>query len=346
LSAQLLDPLNDARWPAFVERSPEATVFHHPAWLELLGRRYGYPLAACCLLDVRGNIRAGAPLALVSSRLTGRRLVCLPFCDRCPPLTGSDVETPTTERLVDALDALRRSMRLALQVHAPLPAHPAAWTLARYHDHVLPLEADVDAVVRRFRRRSSILRAVRRAERVGLVVERRTDVEALRAFYRLHAATRRRQGVPVQPRRFIEDFAGLFDRGLGHVLLVQDGGRPVAAAVFLSFKGTLTYKYGASDPAALDKRPNNLLFMDAVRWGCHAGMDVLDFGRTDLGHESLREFKLSWGADERPLEYHCLSDGVPMPREAPLADRAAPVLRRAPIAVNRLLGELLYRHFG
>jgi hypothetical protein len=59
---------------------------------------------------------------------------------------------------------------------------------------------------------------------------------------------------------------------------------------------------GASDPAALGKRPNNLLFLEAIRWGCRNGMHSLDLGRTDIGHDSPRDSKLSWRAEERTLD--------------------------------------------
>ncbi len=84
---------------------------------------------------------------------------------------------------------------------------------------------------------------------------------------------------------------------------MNDGGRPVAAAVFLRGRDHLTYKYGASDRAALAMRPNNLLFPEVIRWACEAGCRELDFGRTDLDNDGLREFKRGWGADESPLHY-------------------------------------------
>jgi CelD/BcsL family acetyltransferase involved in cellulose biosynthesis len=345
-SAAVIDPLTDDRWLAFLNASPGAEIFHHPAWLALLARIYAFPVAACCLLDRDGVIGGGAPLALVASRLTGRRLVCVPFSDRCAPLPSPDEQPATAARLVTALDRARRSYRLPLHVHGPLSPAPGLRPLARYHHHVVALEADVDAVIRRFHLRSQLLRGVRRAQREGLVVERRTDGGALADFYRLNLATRRRQGVPVQPRRFIADLETLFAAGLGFVLLVRDGPRPIAAAVFLTFNGTLTYKYGASDAAYLAKRPNNLLFLEAIRWGCQAGLQRLDLGRTDLGHEGLRAFKRSWGAEERLLEYQALADRERRSSGRTLAERAAPLVKRSPLAINRLLGELLYRHMG
>jgi CelD/BcsL family acetyltransferase involved in cellulose biosynthesis len=345
--SQLVDPIADARWEDFIARAPQANAFHHPAWLELLRRSYGYPIQALCVVDEAGAVRAGLPMALVGGGLRRARLASLPFSDECVLLTAADGEPELTAKLTEALNALRRRLGLPLEVRGPLDGAASSQIVDSYHQHDIALEPDFDAVVQRFRRRSQLMRGVRRAEREGLTVERRTDTSALADFYSLHLATRHRQGVPTQPRSFILRFGDLFDRGLGFVMVVRDGDQPIAAAVFLAFNGTLTYKYGASDAAALSKRPNNLLFLEAIRWGCEAGMHTLDLGRTDIGHESLREFKLSWGAEERTLSYHELSDR--QQRDAPgagVAHRVAPLIRRSPPVVGRLVGAALYRYAG
>jgi CelD/BcsL family acetyltransferase involved in cellulose biosynthesis len=299
-----------------------------------------------CVVDAGGRIRAGLPLALVSSRLTGRRLVCVPFADHAAPLTTAG-DNDAGAVLGRALRAATDAARVPVYVHGRLPPGPGVNVFARYHHHTLPLHEDVDRVVRGFRRRSSLLRGARRAEREGLRYERRTDPDALRAFYRLNQLTRRRLGVPVQPRRFIMGLSALMQRGLGFVGVVRDGERAVAAGVFLTLGRTLFYKYGASDPRALGKRPNNLLFVEVIRAACQEGMKWLDFGRTDLGHESLRTFKLSFGAEERELEYHAIGPRTIADRRTDRhADRLAPVLRHSPLLLNRAIGELLYRHVG
>ncbi len=333
------DPIEDPRWEAFVDSAPHASVFHHPRWLALLREQYGYRTMACCVSDRDGRVRAGLPLALVSSRLTGRRLVALPFSDVCPPLSADGAE----HGLAAALDDLRASLGIELHVHGPLAGvgrpGPA------YRQHLVCLEPDVEAVQRRFTRRQA-LQGVRRAQREGVVVEHRTDREALASFYRLHAATRRRQGIPTQPRRFILSFAGLFDQGLGFVSLASVGGKPIAAAVFLVFNGVLTYKYGASDARFLDRRPNNLLFMEAIRWGCEQGLHTFDLGRTDIGHDSLRAFKLMWGAEERLLQYTEMGGQDVARRSVEPPEALRVLIRRAPPILSRGLGELLYRHVG
>jgi lipid II:glycine glycyltransferase (peptidoglycan interpeptide bridge formation enzyme) len=174
-----------------------------------------------------------------------------------------------------------------------------------------------------------------------------TDRAALDAFYALHLRTRRRQGVPIQPKRFIRRFERLFAEGLGYVLTAHHDNRTISAAVFLGHGDTLVYKYGASDERFLGLRPNNLLFADAIRRACAAGHTTLDFGRTDTDNEGLAAFKRSWGAEERTLSYTYLAERVPRSAGAGRANKLlATVIRRTPAVTGQAIGTALYRHVG
>jgi hypothetical protein len=74
---EVLDPLTDPRWEAFVTAASDALVFHHPAWLELVRDQYGYDLRAWALVE-GDRVVGGLPVARVRSRLTGTRLVAEP----------------------------------------------------------------------------------------------------------------------------------------------------------------------------------------------------------------------------------------------------------------------------
>jgi CelD/BcsL family acetyltransferase involved in cellulose biosynthesis len=338
----VIDPVRDPRWAALTERSAAACIFHHPAWLALLERIYDYPVVACVVLDSDGELAAGLPLALVGGRVNRARLVALPFSDATAPLARRDLPSEL-RRLGIALDQLRRLNGLDLELRDELLDGRIREPLATYQRHVLSLSGGYDEVVRGMK--PQVARGERRACREGLRAEFRQDAAALSDFYALHMRTRRRQGVPTQPKRFIMAFEELFQAGLGYVLLVRDGRSTAAAAIFLSYRGSLIYKYGASNPPSLPKRPNNLLFMEAIRWACENGIDRLDFGRTDEHHDSLSSFKRSFGAEESALVYTLLSDS---PRRATDhgGGAAAAVIRRSPALVGRVAGELLYRDFG
>jgi CelD/BcsL family acetyltransferase involved in cellulose biosynthesis len=339
-----VDPSADARWTALVDTCPDALAFHHPAWLALLHRTYGYRYQGLAVEDGSGALVAGLPLARVESRLTGRRLVALPFSDLCPPLVAPGAGPEAAEELVDAIAAEHRETGLAVEVRAPLPALEGATAAPPFLHHRLALGGDPDELVRTTARPAA-RRAIAKALRAGVVVDRAVDRAALDAFYALHLRTRRRQGVPTQSKRFVRGFEALFADGLGFVLLARHEGRVTAAAVFLATGRTLIYKYGASDPRGLAVRPNNLLFMEAIRWGCAHGMAWLDFGRTDADNEGLAKFKRSWGAEERSLTYTVL--GGHAQRGEGNAQRAlSAIIRRAPPIAGRAIGAVLYRHVG
>jgi lipid II:glycine glycyltransferase (peptidoglycan interpeptide bridge formation enzyme) len=166
-------------------------------------------------------------------------------------------------------------------------------------------------------------------------------------YYRLHVETRRRQGVPVQPRKY---FRLLWDHmilpGHGLVLLAICGGRAVAGAVYLYGGATVTYKYGASDPQFWPLRPNHAVMATAITWATDKGFSWFDFGRTDLDNTGLRRFKSSWGAVERPLRYTYFSRQRAYGTTRRASRVLSPVIRHGPVFVCRGLGEMFYRYAG
>jgi CelD/BcsL family acetyltransferase involved in cellulose biosynthesis len=337
-SVELLD-VDDPRWLELVSRHTSAGPFHHPSWSVTLSDSYGVRPFALGLAMPGGRLEAGIPIAEVANRFAARRWISLPFTDTCPPLATARTEAV----LADAFVSLAHDADVAsVAVRAPLGAAgfvtENAGTL-----HVLSLDTDPEAVLARFH--AKIRRDLTKASSGPLVVRRAHDESELtRAFYGLHLRTRRRQGVPVQPRRFFEAlWRRVMEPGLGFVLLAYDGTRPVAGAVFLAWNRTVTHKFGASDPEALNLRPNHLLLWEAIRWACERGYHAFDFGRTDPGNDGLHRFKSRWGGKEESLVYSV--EGRPARSGfARQSSIAAAVIRKSPLWVCRLAGTALYRY--
>lgn len=335
--------LTDPRWAGFVAAHPAATPFHHPDWTRLVAGCYGFRAFALAVGDEAGVIRTGLPVVEVRHLRGVPRWVSLPYTDYCPPLVSPGEQE---RQLVAALQRASRAAGVArVEIRAPVTDGTTAGPQALRH--VLALSHDPAEVYAGFHR-SQVQRSIRRAEREGLTVRRGTSPNDLvDTFYQLHLRTRRRQGVPVQPRRF---FRLLWDNtiatGLGSLLIVEAAGRPIAAAVFLMWNETVIYKFGASDESSWSLRPNHLLFWHAIRTACEQGRRWFDFGRTDIGQEGLRNFKLSWGAVEEPLSYGMVGS---TPESPPSAEGTAtrvlgPVIRHGPLLLCRAVGETLYRY--
>jgi CelD/BcsL family acetyltransferase involved in cellulose biosynthesis len=336
--AKVLDA-HDPSWEAFLLSHRDALPYHHPAWVETLSDVYGYEPRAAVVRSADDELIGGLPFVEVGGRVRARRWVSLPFTDVCPPLVAGGLEE---RQLSTAVEQLRHEHGVgAFEVRAPLAGFGER-TALRGVRHQLEL-GDPDALFAAFR--SQVRRNIRTAEKAGLEVRRAESCDDLtRTYFDLHAETRRRLGVPPQPRRFFESlWRHVLEPGLGFLLLAYHGGTAVAGAVFLEWNGRIVYKYGASDREHWPLRPNNLLFWECIRSRAAAGARSLDFGRSDLEDEGLRAFKQSWGAPEEPLAYTALGRGPSRAGSGSGAQLLRPLFRASPNWVGRMVGATLYR---
>ena len=334
--------MTDPRWEDFVARQPSATPFHHPHWGMLIADCYGFRAFAVATSNATGEIQAGLPVIEVRHFRGEPKWVTLPFTDYCPPLV------PASQGETDLVGALQRASNAAgvrkVEIRAPITG--ASSVSRRALRHVIPLDDDPAQVYAGFR--SSVRRHIAQAGRSGVTIRQAESPEDLvDTFYRLHLRTRRRFGVPIQPRRF---FRMLWEyvicTGLGSVLIAEASASPVAAEVFLSWNGTTISKFSASDERAWSLRANNLITWHLIKTACEQGSRRFDFGRTDAGNKGLRVFKQSWGAVEEPLVYETLGvRSEPAPARDSMADHVlASAIRHSPSVLCRAAGETLYRY--
>jgi len=333
----------DERWLAFVRTHPDATTFHHPAWMDLVADTYGYRPFVLTLRDSGGEVAAGIPLLEVRSRLTGSRFVSLPFTDHCPPLAR---DADSLARFSAGFAEWSASAGAArLEIRGTMPEAPGVLASVVGVRHVLPLDVDSRQNWVRFKPSSS--QAVRKALREGVEVRLTRSRDGLRAFYRLHCLTRRKLGVPVQPARFFEGlWRKVIQQNLGYVLLAYRSEQPIAGAVVLTWNGHLILKYTASDPSQLRFRPNNLVVWTAIDWGCRNSCRQMDFGKTDLDDRGLRDFKAGWASTELPLRYSYVGTAPPRRGTGFARRTASRMIRVSPPIVARGVGELFYRYFA
>ena len=332
-------PVDDRAWRDFVADRPDRLPFHDRAWVDVLTDAYGYKSFAAVVTDADGRITAGVPVVEVRRPLGPRRWLVLPFTDYCPPL-AEDAESSRT--LVIGLEALREQSGAA-SVEFRSDVTPASYAIGVRH--LLALDRDPDVVFAAFKKKQ-VRQLITKAVRDGIVKTRisreRLDFEA---FLRLHLATRRRLGVPVQPPGFLERFwEQLIVGGPGFIVIAEVDAHPVSAAVFLTAGSTVVYKFSASDATSWRLRPNNLVLWTAIQHACVNGYEWFDFGRTESAHEGLRVFKAGWGAEEIPLRYSVLGREVPETSTTTGRSVTGTIIRRSPPVVCRLAGRALYRY--
>jgi len=341
LDARIVNPLVDSEWDEWVGSHPEASIFHSAAWARVLVETYGHQ--PCYLrICVPGELVALVPIMEVQSLLTRLRGVCMPFSDYCRPLLFSRLcQTAVMEKLRQV--ARERSWHyLELRGDSLMP--PEAVAAEVYYGHSLVLRPAVELFAHFT---SSVQRAIRKAEKMGLSAEIHSTPEAMSDFYRLHVRTRRRHGVPPQPKSFFASIQrNIIEPGLGFIVLVRRGCEAIATAMFFKSEATALYKFGASDERAQEFRGNNLAMWKAIEFLTQAGAKILHFGRTNLENEGLRRFKLSWGTTEEKIRYGKFSISAdswmgPQSYRVTFHNR---VFRALPTSANRLAGVLIYPH--
>ena len=339
-----VDPQQEYQWDSRISKHPESSFYHLSQWADVLRATYGLQPAYCCRF-VRDEIAAVLPLMEVCTPLKGRRGISLPFTDLCFPLTSCSEDRESLYRA--AIEYGRTRQWGTLEWRGSGCEVPENSKAVSYWGHTIDLEAGPEVLFKRFK--STVRCGVRKAERAGLRVEFAQNPESMEAFYQLHCLTRKRHGIPCQPRRFFENIGRfMLAKGHGFIATTWSGQQRVAAAVFFHQGREAVYKFGASDYACQHLRPNNLLMWESIKKCCEAGLTRLHLGRTSLNQHGLRRFKLGFGPSENRIDY--FKYDLRRERFVPGVDRAeswlTEVFRHMPLVFLRLLGRLVYPHFA
>jgi hypothetical protein len=140
---------------------------------------------------------------------------------------------------------------------------------------------------------SSTRRGVRKARKEGLTFEIETEPAAYREFGELYRATMERRDA--QPYylfgdSYFDDFRELLGPAQS-LLTVRHEGKMAAGAVFMSSQSFIHYHLGGSSADLLPLRPNNLLFFEAMTWGCSRGQVAMHLGGGYQAGDELFRFK-------------------------------------------------------
>jgi hypothetical protein len=342
---KLCNPLEHPDWDVRLSAQGQVGIFHTAAWARVLVESYGFrPLY---LMTGDRDPRPIVPLMEVSSWVTGKRGISLPFTDECRlGVPFGDLPLFWGKALNLGRDRNWRYLEVR-GCPALRSTDPSAQPSLSFFSHSLTLSRNCDRLFSNFE--SSVRRAIRRAEKSGVELDVSRGAEAIRAFYRLHCITRKRHGIPPQPLAFFLNIGRyILSKDLGVVISAKYKKQIIASAIFFQYGKEAIYKFGASDPRFQELRPNNLVMWKAIQQCAQYGISTLDFGRTSLSNEGLRRFKLGWGATERVIEYFKYDFG----QEAFVRDHDessgwhTKAFRILPPLALRWSGALLYKHIA
>ena len=342
------DPMIDSRWTSFLEQHSDASVFHTKEWLRTLQETYGYKPVAYSTSN--GNELTNAMVfCQIESRLTGKRLVSLPFSDHCQPLASGKDLGEILNYLEDNCNTERfkyvELRPIALETGVGERKQPFVLS-ERFNLQRVNLDSELNVIYGNFHD-SCIRRKVRRADREGLLYQIGSSEEIQKKFRHLLLLTRRRHKLPPQPSSWVRNIANsLGDMVTIHVLSKSD--IPIASIVTLKYKSSIVYKYGCSDTQFNNIGATPLLFWKLIQRAKEENVQTLDLGRSSYEDLGLITFKEHLGAVSSELAYY--RNRIPTKQKS-ISNIGASVLARQalvhlPDSLFSGVGRLLYRHIG
>jgi len=341
---QAVNPFDYADWNKRIESLGSSSFFNSIEWARVLSESYGYE--PCYVVGIEGERFVSLlPLMHISSWLTGKRGVALPFSDNCEII---GLNQTVEENVLKFLKALGQQKKWrSFEVRNGKCFDPSVPSASTYYYHALDLTLGVEALFGQIE--GTVRTAIRKAVKNGVEVAISATLESVRLFYHMHCETRRRHGLPPQPFAFFKNlYQHVLSNGMGFVGIARHQGVAIAASIFCHFEGHAVFKYGASDLRLQEYRGSTMVMWEAIQWYVQQGYKHLSLGRTLETNSGLRRFKLGWGACETRIHYvkydlrhqqfiSCAKDSV---------ESGFGVVKIMPLFLNRLAGNILYRHMG
>lgn len=342
---KIINPSEFENWNTEILKFNSYSFFHSIEWCQVLTATYGYTPTYFCLIKNK-ELSSIVPTMEVNSMLTGKRLVSLPFSDFCEPIFSSIDESEILKEAM--LDYCRKNKLIYIEFRTSETRFPYETEYFRTDlRHILEISAEQNEIQKNFSENTR--RNIKAAIKEGLSVKELNSTEGINIFYELQCITRRKHGLPPQPKSFFENIHRfIISKNKGQIIFGYLRNEPVAALMFFTIGDKVLYKFGASLINSLPKGTNHFLMWEAIKKYKSAGFREFDFGRTETNHDGLRRFKLGFGADERIIystRYDIRTDSFIQP-ESKTTGTHNKIIKRLPISILKLIGETVYKHMG
>ena len=330
----MIKEIDISGWREYTAASSNESPFLHEQWLLLLSEQYKLRLI---ILGYFENEKLVSAIPFVENKLfSGKtKLISLPFTDYIS----------YAEKLPDTFILELKDYVSSRDISAELRSDVSYTdkSEAAFFRHFLKLDEGYNSIRHAYKKHNQ--RNIKKALKNGLSLKIAKDMDSLNEFYWLNVLTRKKHGLPTQPRSFFKNICQrLFNNGLGFVASVYYKEKVIASAVFFIYKNTIIYKYGASDSEKLYLRPNNFLFDEVIKYACEQHFKLFDFGICLKENTGLERFKLGWGATEEEISYVLIDkNGFHTYNKKNYNKFFHFILKILPAPLNVLLGEIFYK---
>lgn len=335
-------PTDAERWDEFVQRHEASTFCHLSGWQQVVESIWQHRQKSL-FAERDGKIFGVLPLFWVKGWF-GSMLVSIPNA-----VYGGIVADDETAHLtlLAAAKTLANDLQvdyLELRDSQPAPLQQGFLPQDLYVSFEHPIPDNENELLASFPR--DVRRMIRLGEKFGFGVSV-GGAELLNEFYDLYAASVRRLGTPVFPKKLFAEFLREFPNS-SDILILRDGERPAAAVLSFYFHDTVMPYYAGANPAYNRAGVNNFLYWELMRRAAARGFTRFDFGRSKSGTGAY-EFKRGWRMTERELPYRFFlvrADKLPnLNPTNPKFNLMIETWKRMPLWLTKLIGPKIVRNF-
>lgn len=339
-----------SKWDDYVERHPDATVYHLSAWGRAVASSMGHD---CYYLYIEksgeesgggGEICGLIPLIHVKSLLFGNSLISVAFATNGGPLfdNGEALAVLDNEcrKLAEKLNVDYLECRNTGAVHDNWPTKNDMYSTFRK-----ALSPDNDENMKAIPRKQRAM--VRKGIKFGLraVIDDLPD-----RLFSMYSESVRNLGSPVFPKKLFYFLQQEYGENCEILTIETEQGKAVSSVMTFYFRDEVVPYYGGGTVEARGLAANDFMYWSLMeRAVTERNCRIYDFGRSKNGSGSF-SFKKNWGFQPKALHYEfILQNGNKMPDINPLNPKYKLMIntwKRLPLPVANLIGPLISKSLG
>jgi lipid II:glycine glycyltransferase (peptidoglycan interpeptide bridge formation enzyme) len=301
----VVDSLDIVAWRQFVDRHPQANIFHTPEMFQVFAQATGHrPMleavvgdegeVLALLLPVQVTLRDGLFRRLTTRSIAYGSVLCAPDSVGLEALALL-LRTYTRDAGHAALFSELRNLSDLSAIQPVL--NECGFAYEEHLDYLIDLNCSPEQVLQNIgpRTRKHIRRALRKG---NVTVEQVTNRNQIIDWYDLVRKTYEAARVYLADRSLFEAaFDILHPRGMIRFWLARIGTTYAAASAELVYKDVVYGWYGGMDRAYAEDLPGELLMWHILEWGAEAKYKTYDFGGAGKPGEAygVRDFKAKFG---------------------------------------------------
>lgn len=329
------------RWDDFITTQSDGSFHHLIGWKSILEDVFHYESYYLMAIDDEGRLRGVLPLCLIKDILQRRFLISIPFLNYAGILAQDEVSESS---LLSKAIAIAKELNIQyLQIKQ----------LARRFDNLKGTDAHVTMFLKLNESAENVwqnsLKAktrnqVRKSQKYGLHVLFSKD--CFDQFYEIYTINMRRLGTPVLPRKYFSRILEFFPMNTD-ILTIWKENKAIAGMFIFKYKSIISDPWASSLWEYNKYCPNNLMYWEAIQYGCNNGFEFFDMGRSTINTGTFN-FKKQWGAEPLRLAYQYYLNRK---KELPLVDAvnnkyvtAIQIWKKIPLRLANAIGPKLVKY--